>query len=108
MHRREPVHGARWRDSTARRALLCWKASPAIRVITLAQDEGLQVVEEPITRDQLYIADEVFLCGTAAEVVPVAEIDTRVIGEGGRGPITKKLQDLCSSRPPAVKANRLR
>lgn len=63
-------------------------------VMTLAKDEGLQVVEEPITRDQLYIADEVFLCGTAAEVVPVAEIDTRKIGKGGRGPITKKLQDL--------------
>jgi len=62
-------------------------------IFTLAQDEGIKVVEERITRDQLYIADEVFLCGTAAEVVPVAEIDTRKVGKGGRGPVTKKMQD---------------
>ncbi len=63
-------------------------------VITLAQDLDIQVIEEPITRDQLYIADEAFVCGTAAEVVPVSEIDFRKIGEGKRGPITEKLQRL--------------
>ena len=49
--------------------------------------------EERITRDQLYIADEVFVTGTAAEVVAVREIDTRKIGEGKMGPITRKIQN---------------
>jgi len=49
-------------------------------VITLARDNGIKVVEEPITRDQIYIADEVFLCGTATEVVPVRSVDYRPIG----------------------------
>jgi len=61
-------------------------------VITLAQDLGVPVVEEPISRDQLYIADEVFVCGTATEVVPVREIDFRQIGAGGKGPVTDALQ----------------
>jgi len=55
-------------------------------LITLARDSGYSVVEEPISRDQLYIADEVFVCGTAAEVVALREIDFRVIGEARRGP----------------------
>jgi len=63
-------------------------------VITLARDEGYQVVEEAISRDQLYIADEVFVCGTAAEIVPVAEIDYRRIRTGHRGPVTQRLQEL--------------
>ena len=63
-------------------------------VITLADDLGISVIEEPITRDQLYIADEVFVCGTAAEVVPVNEIDFRKIGAGRRGLVTEKLQHL--------------
>lgn len=63
-------------------------------IIKLAQDKGVEVVEEPITRDQLYIADEVFLCGTAAEVVPVNEIDFRKIGAGKVGPITKEIQKI--------------
>ena len=62
-------------------------------VITLAQDLGISVVEEPISRDQLYIADEVFVCGTATEVVPVREIDFRVIGAGSKGPVTAVLQE---------------
>ena len=61
-------------------------------VITLARDSGYSVVEESIVRDQLYIADEVFVCGTAAEVTAVAEIDTRKIGSGQMGPVTRKLQ----------------
>ena len=63
-------------------------------LITLAGDLGIAVTEEPIVRDQLYIADEVFLCGTAAEVVPVQEIDFRQIGDGKRGPVTEKVQSL--------------
>ena len=61
-------------------------------LITLARDLGYSVVEEPISRDQLYIADEVFVCGTAAEVVALREIDFRVIGDGKAGPVTRALQ----------------
>lgn len=61
-------------------------------VITLAREEGLSVTEAPITRDELYLADEVFLTGTAAELTPVREVDHRVIGAGARGPITQRLQ----------------
>jgi branched-chain amino acid aminotransferase len=61
-------------------------------VITLARDGGYTVIEEPIVRDQLYIADEVFVTGTAAEVTAVAEIDTRIVGTGRMGSITRELQ----------------
>jgi branched-chain amino acid aminotransferase len=61
-------------------------------VITLAQEEGYHVSEEMITRDQLYLADEVFFTGTAAEVTPIREIDDRKIAEGTVGPVTKRLQ----------------
>lgn len=61
-------------------------------VITLAKDLGYPVVEEPISRDQIYIADEVFVCGTAAEVTPVRELDFRPIGDGRRGPATQAIQ----------------
>ena len=62
-------------------------------LIELARDKGMVVREVPITRDELYVADEVFLTGTAAEVTPVREIDHRAVGAGRRGPITKTLQD---------------
>jgi branched-chain amino acid aminotransferase len=61
-------------------------------VIELAEDMGIEVVRRRITREELYIADEVFLTGTAAEVTPVRDIDARVIGCGSRGEITEKLQ----------------
>jgi len=61
-------------------------------LITLARDRGYEVVEEPISRDQLYIADEVFVCGTAAEVIGLREIDFRAIGNGKAGPVTRALQ----------------
>jgi len=61
-------------------------------LITLARDLGYSVIEEPISRDQLYIADEVFVCGTAAEVVALREIDFRTIGDGKAGPMTRALQ----------------
>jgi branched-chain amino acid aminotransferase len=63
-------------------------------VMTLAQEHGLPVVEKRITRDEVYVADEAFFTGTAAEVTPIREVDGRVIGEGGRGPVTEKLQAL--------------
>ncbi len=62
-------------------------------LLLLMRDMGLDVVERPIARDELYIADEVFLCGTAAEVTPVREVDDRTVGAGTRGPITKRVQD---------------
>ena len=61
-------------------------------VITLARELGLPVVETRLTRDQLWLADEVFLTGTAAEVTPVREIDNRTVGDGTLGPITRKIQ----------------
>jgi branched-chain amino acid aminotransferase len=61
-------------------------------VMTLANDLGYQTTRRKLTRDLLYGADEVFVCGTATEVVGVREIDFRVIGDGGVGRITKQLQ----------------
>jgi branched-chain amino acid aminotransferase len=63
-------------------------------VIALASGLGIPVVEKRITRDEVYIADEAFFTGTAAEVTPIREVDGRLIGEGGRGPVTKRLQGL--------------
>lgn len=62
-------------------------------LITVARERGLEVREQVLTRDSLYLADEVFMCGTAAEVTPVREIDRRTIGSGTRGPITETLQN---------------
>jgi branched-chain amino acid aminotransferase len=63
-------------------------------VMTLAVDIGLKVVEKRITRDEVYVADEAFFTGTAAEVTPIRELDNREIGNGGRGPITEQLQAM--------------
>jgi branched-chain amino acid aminotransferase len=63
-------------------------------VITLAQDLGLNVKEKRITRDEVYVADEAFFTGTAAEVTPIREMDGRKIGNGDRGPVTEKIQAL--------------
>ena len=73
-------------------------------IISLADEVGIKVKECRITRDEVYIADEAFFTGTAAEVTPIRELDGRVIGNGGRGPITEKLQamyfDLVHGRRP--------
>ncbi len=63
-------------------------------VITLAQELGIEVREKRITRDEVYIADEAFFTGSAAEVTPIRELDRRTIGSGTRGPLTEKLQSL--------------
>ncbi|UCC55210.1 MAG: branched-chain amino acid transaminase [Gammaproteobacteria bacterium] len=63
-------------------------------IVTLAQAEGLEIREKRITRDEVYLADEAFFTGTAAEVTPVREVDDRAIGNGGRGPVTERLQSL--------------
>ncbi|HCU24863.1 MAG TPA: branched chain amino acid aminotransferase [Deltaproteobacteria bacterium] len=61
-------------------------------VIELLQESGIRVKETHISRDELYIADEIFLTGTAAEITPVRELDDRSIGDGKPGPITRKVQ----------------
>jgi len=63
-------------------------------IMTLADELGLRVVEKRITRDEVYISDEAFFTGTAAEVTPIREVDGRTIGAGSRGPITERLQSL--------------
>jgi len=63
-------------------------------IMTVARDNKIPVVEERFTRDEIYIADEAFFTGTAAEVTPIREIDGRRIGIGSRGKITKKLQSI--------------
>ena len=62
-------------------------------VMTLAADLSLTLIEQPIAREQLYGADEIFMTGTAAEVTPVRQVDHLTIGAGGCGPITRQLQD---------------
>ena len=61
---------------------------------TIAQDLGYRILEQPISRDQLYIADEVFVCGTAAEVIGLSEIDFRKIGDGKSGKVTREIQNV--------------
>ena len=74
-------------------------------LLAMAKDLGIEVREKRITRDEVYIADEAFFTGTAAEVTPIRELDRRSIGEGVRGPITTQLQklffDIVHGRNPA-------
>ncbi|RLA83846.1 MAG: branched chain amino acid aminotransferase [Deltaproteobacteria bacterium] len=63
-------------------------------VMRIAKDRGYVVIEERFSRDELYIADEVFLTGTAAEVTPIREVDDRIIGDGKPGRITRELQEI--------------
>jgi branched-chain amino acid aminotransferase len=73
-------------------------------VFHIAADLGLEIVQKRITRDEVYIADEAFFTGTAAEVTPIRELDRVQIGEGRRGPITEKIQsaffDIVNGRNP--------
>jgi branched-chain amino acid aminotransferase len=73
-------------------------------VINVAREFGLEVHAKRLTRDDIYIADEAFFTGTAAEVTPIRELDNRTIGEGRRGPITEKIQtrffDIVNGRAP--------
>jgi branched-chain amino acid aminotransferase len=63
-------------------------------IFNLAEEIGIPVLEKRITRDEVYIADEAFFTGTAAEVTPIRELDLRKIGNGSRGPVTERLQTL--------------
>ena len=73
-------------------------------IFAICQDLGLKLVEKRITRDEVYIADEAFFTGTAAEVTPIRELDRVEIGSGSRGPITEKIQsaffDIVNGRNP--------
>ena len=75
------------------------------RQLHIARDLGIEVVQKRITRDEVYIADEAFFTGTAAEVTPIRELDRLEIGSGSRGPITEKVQqaffDIVNGRNPA-------
>ena len=72
----------------------CLEGITRATVFSIAKEIGLEVRERRITRDEVYIADEAFFTGTAAEVLPIKELDGRVIGAGQRGPITEKLQTM--------------
>jgi branched-chain amino acid aminotransferase len=61
-------------------------------VLQIAKDLGIDVVQKRITRDEIYISDELFFTGTAAEVTPIRELDRVEIGAGSRGPVTEKIQ----------------
>ncbi|MCL1692238.1 MAG: branched-chain amino acid transaminase [Actinomycetia bacterium] len=63
-------------------------------VITMLRDDGYEVIEEAVTRTDLYYADEMFLTGTAAEVTPIREVDDRPVGDGRPGPVTKRAQEM--------------
>ena len=63
-------------------------------ILTFAREQGFEIIERRITRDEVYIADEAFFTGTAAEVLPIRALDGRTIGDGRRGPVTEKLQAL--------------
>ena len=63
-------------------------------IFAIAADLGYQIKERRITRDEFYVADEAFFTGTAAEVVPIRELDSRAIGSGSRGPLTEQLQSI--------------
>jgi branched-chain amino acid aminotransferase len=63
-------------------------------IMELAADSGLTVKEKRISRDEVYLADEAFFTGSAAEVTPIREVDNRMIGSGSRGPVTEQLQSL--------------
>jgi branched-chain amino acid aminotransferase len=63
-------------------------------ILSIASDLGYRCVEQPVSRDQLYVADEVFVSGTAAECIGLSEIDFRVIGDGRTGPVTRAIQKV--------------
>lgn len=63
-------------------------------LMTLARDAGLEVVERDMPREYLYLCDELFMCGTAAEITPIRSVDGRPVGSGKPGPVTRRIQDL--------------
>ena len=104
---RERVHRARRRAATPDLGSGALNGITRDSIITFARELGIPVQERRITRDEVYIADEAFFTGTAAEVTPIRELDNRTIGSGSRGPMTEKLQalffDAVNGRDPAKK-----
>jgi branched-chain amino acid aminotransferase len=72
----------------------CLEGITRATIFSFAEELGIEVRERRITRDEVYVADEAFFTGTAAEVLPIRELDGRVIGDHGRGPVTEKLQSM--------------
>ena len=62
--------------------------------MTLARDAGIPVVEREIPREYLYLCDELFMCGTAAEITPIRSVDGRAVGTGKPGDVTRRIQQL--------------
>src|SRR5690348_16352657 len=63
-------------------------------IMTLAEDAGIKVVERDLPREYLYFADEIFMCGTAAEITPIRSVDAKPVGTGKPGPVTRRMQEL--------------
>nr|WP_208543228.1 branched-chain amino acid transaminase [Lysobacter alkalisoli] len=63
-------------------------------LITLARDAGIEVIERDLPREYLYLCDELFMCGTAAEITPIRSVDGRQVGAGKPGPVTRRMQEL--------------
>ncbi len=63
-------------------------------IMTLARDAGIEVVERDLPREYLYFADEIFMCGTAAEITPIRSVDAKPVGTGKPGPMTRRMQEL--------------
>ena len=74
-------------------------------VITIAKDLNVEVIEKNITRDEVYSAEEAFFTGTAAEVTPIKELDTRLIGKGKRGPLTEEIQKIYFDTVKGINSN---
>ena len=82
------------RCTPRRSARRCSTASPATPSSRLARDAGIEVVERDLPREYLYLCDELFMCGTAAEITPIRSVDGRQVGAGKPGPVTRRIQEL--------------
>jgi branched-chain amino acid aminotransferase len=63
-------------------------------LITLARDAGIETIERDLPREYLYLCDELFMCGTAAEITPIRSVDGRQVGAGKAGPVTRRMQEM--------------
>ena len=79
--------------SPRRSTTTCSKASPARRSLELLENEGIPTEVRSIDRSELYVADEMFLCGTGVQISPVVEVDHRPVGSGEVGPIARLVRD---------------
>ena len=102
--RREPVHHQEGRGLHPDLSAGALNGITRDTIFNICQDLGLKLVEKRITRDEVYICDEAFFTGTAAEVTPIRELDRVTLGAGSRGPVTEKIQsaffDIVNGRNP--------